>query len=388
MGLEENAVIQFLSKLDASPFLVKYLGKEYHIGEGAPTFTVNINKELNVKDLLTSTSLALGEAYMRGDLSIEGDLYEALAHFMGQMDRFSTDKNKLKKLIFTPSSKKNQEKEVTSHYDIGNDFYALWLDKTLSYSCGYFESEKDTLYDAQVHKTERILKKLYLKPGMELLDIGCGWGYLLIQAAKKYGVKGMGITLSKEQQAGFQKRIKEEGLEDLLTVERMDYRDLPNCGRTFDRVVSVGMVEHVGRDNYSQFLSCAKEVMKPGGLFLLHFISALKEHPGDPWIKKYIFPGGMVPSLREMINAAADYRFYTLDVESMRRHYNRTLLCWNANFQKHKDEVKEKFGEEFVRMWELYLCACAATFYNGIIDLHQILWTNGVNNELPMTRWY
>lgn len=388
MGLEENAVIQFLSKLDASPFLVKYLGKEYHIGEGAPTFTVNINKELNVKDLLTSTSLALGEAYMRGDLSIEGDLYEALAHFMGQMDRFSSDKNKLKKLIFTSSSKKNQEKEVTSHYDIGNDFYALWLDETLSYSCGYFESEKDTLYDAQVHKTERILKKLYLKPGMELLDIGCGWGYLLIQAAKKYGVKGMGITLSKEQQAGFQKRIKEEGLENLLTVERMDYRDLPNCGRTFDRVVSVGMVEHVGRDNYSQFLSCAKEVMKPGGLFLLHFISALKEHPGDPWIKKYIFPGGMVPSLREMINAAADYRFYTLDVESMRRHYNRTLLCWNANFQKHKDEVKEKFGEEFVRMWELYLCACAATFYNGIIDLHQILWTNGVNNELPMTRWY
>lgn len=388
MGLEENAVIQFLSKLDASPFLVKYLGKEYHIGEGAPTFTVNINKELNVKDLLTSTSLALGEAYMRGDLSIEGDLYEALAHFMGQMDRFSTDKNKLKKLIFTSSSKKNQEKEVTSHYDIGNDFYALWLDKTLSYSCGYFESEKDTLYDAQVHKTDRILKKLYLKPGMELLDIGCGWGYLLIQAAKKYGVKGMGITLSKEQQAGFQKRIKEEGLENLLTVEQMDYRDLPNCGRTFDRVVSVGMVEHVGRDNYSQFLSCAKEVMKPGGLFLLHFISALKEHPGDPWIKKYIFPGGMVPSLREMINAAADYRFYTLDVESMRRHYNRTLLCWNANFQKHKDEVKEKFGEEFVRMWELYLCACAATFYNGIIDLHQILWTNGVNNELPMTRWY
>ena len=388
MGLEENAVIQFLSKLDASPFLVKYLGKEYHIGKGAPTFTVNINKELNVKDLLTSTSLALGEAYMRGDLSIEGDLYEALAHFMGQMDRFSTDKNKLKKLIFTSSSKKNQEKEVTSHYDIGNDFYALWLDETLSYSCGYFESEKDTLYDAQVHKTDRILKKLYLKPGMELLDIGCGWGYLLIQAAKKYGVKGMGITLSKEQQAGFQKRIKEEGLENLLTVERMDYRDLPNCGRTFDRVVSVGMVEHVGRDNYSQFLSCAKEVMKPGGLFLLHFISALKEHPGDPWVKKYIFPGGMVPSLREMINAAADYRFYTLDVESMRRHYNRTLLCWNANFQKHKDEVKEKFGEEFVRMWELYLCACAATFYNGIIDLHQILWTNGVNNELPMTRWY
>ena len=132
MGLEENAVIHFLRKLDAAPFLVNYQGTQYKIGEGEPTFTVSINKELDVKELMTSTSLALGEAYMRGDLTIEGDLYEALSHFMGQMDRFSTDTSKLKKLIFTSSSKKNQEKEVTSHYDIGNDFYRLWLDETLT----------------------------------------------------------------------------------------------------------------------------------------------------------------------------------------------------------------------------------------------------------------
>ena len=388
MGLEENAVIHFLRKLDAAPFLVNYQGTQYKIGEGEPTFTVSINKELDVKELMTSTSLALGEAYMRGDLTIEGDLYEALSHFMGQMDRFSTDTSKLKKLIFTSSSKKNQEKEVTSHYDIGNDFYRLWLDETLNYSCAYFENENDTLYDAQVHKTDRILKKLYLKPGMELLDIGCGWGFLLIEAAKKYGVKGTGITLSHEQEAAFNERIQKEGLSDLLCVKRMDYRDLPQLGQKFDRIVSVGMVEHVGRENYDRFLTCADEVLKPGGLFLLHFISALKEHPGDPWIKKYIFPGGMVPSLREMISAAADHCFYTLDVESLRRHYSRTLRCWNANFQAHKDEVRKMFDEPFVRMWELYLCACAATFYNGIIDLHQILWSKGVNNELPMTRWY
>ena len=388
MGLEENAVIHFLRKLDAAPFLVNYQGTQYKIGDGEPAFTVSINKELDVKELMTSTSLALGEAYMRGDLTIEGDLYEALSHFMGQMDRFSTDTSKLKKLIFTSSSKKNQEKEVTSHYDIGSDFYRLWLDETLNYSCAYFENENDTLYDAQVHKTDRILKKLYLKPGMELLDIGCGWGFLLIEAAKKYGVKGTGITLSHEQEAAFNERIQKEGLSDLLCVKRMDYRDLPRLGQKFDRIVSVGMVEHVGRENYDRFLTCADEVLKPGGLFLLHFISALKEHPGDPWIKKYIFPGGMVPSLREMISAAADHRFYTLDVESLRRHYSRTLRCWNANFQAHKDEVRKMFDEPFVRMWELYLCACAATFYNGIIDLHQILWSKGVNNELPMTRWY
>ena len=121
---------------------------------------------------------------------------------------------------------------------------------------------------------------------------------------------------------------------------------------------------------------------------LLHYISALQEHPGDAWVKKYIFPGGVIPSLREIIHIAGDHQFYTLDVESLRRHYNKTLFCWNQNFQKHKDEVREMFGERFVRMWELYLCACAATFMNGIIDLHQILFTNGVNNDLPMTRWY
>lgn len=326
MSLPENAMIPFLRKLDAVPFLVRYEGKDYRIGDETPAFTVNIKKELSIKDLSTSTSLALGEAYMCGDIEIEGDLYHALSLFMGQMSRFSTDQKKL--------------------------------------------------------------KKLYLKPGMKLLDIGCGWGALLIRAAREYGVSGVGITLSREQQKRFEERIREEGLSDLLTVKRMDYRDLPKSGYKFDRIVSVGMVEHVGRDNYGNFLSCACSVLRPKGLFLLHFISALKEHPGDPWIKKYIFPGGVVPSLRELINAAADYQFYTLDIESLRRHYNKTLLCWNENFQKHRDEVQKMFDEKFVRMWELYLCACAATFYNGIIDLHQVLFSKGVNNELPMTRWY
>ncbi len=168
----------------------------------------------------------------------------------------------------------------------------------------------------------------------------------------------------------------------------MDYRDLPKTKRQFDRVVSVGMIEHVGRDNYREFMECVKKILVPGGLFLLHFISALQEHPGDAWIKKYIFPGGTVPSLREIIQIAGDLRFYTLDVESLRRHYNRTLLCWNHNFQEHRQEVVEMFDERFARMWELYLCACAATFNNGIIDLHQILFTSDVNNQLPMTRWY
>lgn len=386
--LEEKIMIQFLEKFDEHPFLVKIKGKEYQIGEGTPAFTVNFHKTIPLSALATSTSLALGEAYMNGDLEIEGDLYEALNHFLGQMGKFSTDEHALKKLMFTPSSKKNQRKEVSSHYDIGNDFYKLWLDDTLSYSCGYFMNEDDTLYRAQVNKVDYILKKLYLEEGMTLLDIGCGWGFLLIEAAKKYKIKGTGITLSEEQYKEFQNRIVSEGLKDYLTVKLMDYRDLPKSGMIFDRIVSVGMVEHVGRDNYQLFLDSVKQVLKPGGLFLLHFISGLSEHPGDPWIRKYIFPGGMIPSLREILSCMAEDQYHTLDVENLRPHYNRTLLCWEKNYREHIDEIRKMFDEKFVRMWDLYLASCAATFQNGIIDLHQILATKGVNNQLPMVRWY
>ncbi len=386
--LEENVLISFLEKFNQYPFLVKTNKKEYKIGDGEPEFAVKFNKEIPLSDLLTSTSIALGEAYMNGELEIEGDLYYALDHFLGQMDKFSTDESALKKLVFTSLSKKNQQKEVQSHYDIGNDFYKLWLDNTMSYSCGYFVHDDDTLYQAQVNKVDYILKKLDLKKGMSLLDIGCGWGFLLIEAAKKYGVCGTGITLSREQYKEFKKRIVNEGLESLLDVELMDYRDLPKHKKQYDRIVSVGMVEHVGRDNYQLFMDCAKRALKPGGLFLLHFISALKEHPGDPWIKKYIFPGGMVPSLREMVSCAAEDGFHTLDIENLRMHYNRTLLCWEKNYKEHLDEVKRMFDERFARMWDLYLSSCAATFHNGIIDLHQILLSNGVNNDLPMVRWY
>jgi len=388
MDTADNLMLKFLQKFDEHPFLIKMKGKEYLIGTGEPTFTVEFKKPLSIADLTRSTSLALGEAYMKGDLIIEGNLYIALDNFLGQREKFSTNTGLLKKLLFTPTSKKNQRKEVSSHYDIGNDFYKLWLDETMSYSCGYFKNEDDSLYDAQRNKVDYTLKKLYLKEGQTLLDIGCGWGYLLITAAKKYKIKGLGITLSKEQQKEFQKRIKEENLENYLTVELMDYRDLPSLGRKFDRIVSIGMLEHVGRKNYDKFIESAKKILNPGGLFLLHYISALKEFDGDPWIKKYIFPGGVIPSLREMEHLFGEYDFHTLDVESLRNHYTKTLLCWNKNFHDHLDEISKKFDTEFIRMWEMYLCSCAAIFHNGIVDLHQILVTSGINNDLPMTRWY
>ena len=370
--LEEKAMVHFLNRFTDYPFLVRWEGHEDRIGHGNPIFAVNIKDSIPVKELTDSTSLALGEAYMKGRLDVEGDLYEALDHFLGQMDRFAVNQTRLKKLLHPSNSRKNQQME----------------DETMNYSCGYFKTDKDTLYEAQVNKTDYILKKLALEKGMDLLDVGCGWGFLLIRAAKEYGVKGTGITLSREQYEGFTKRIEEEGLGGLVTVKLMDYRDLPQSGMKFDRIVSVGMLEHVGRENYGRFMDCMDKVLKPRGVFLLHYISSQKEHAGDPWIKKYIFPGGVIPSLREIISLMADHDFHVLDVENLRNHYNRTLLCWEKNFKEHEDEVREMFDQEFVRMWDLYLCSCAATFHNGIIDLHQILVSKGVNNELPMVRWY
>ena len=387
-NIEASAMVHFLERFSDHPFLIKTEDQEIRIGEGTPEFAVRVKKPLEVSKLAAGTSLALGEAYMDGDLEIEGNLYEALDRFLGQMGKFSTDRRVLKKLLYPSRTKRSQKKEVTSHYDIGNEFYKLWLDETMSYSCGYFKTPEDTLLQAQENKVEYILKKLCLKEDMELLDIGCGWGYLLLRAAKEYHVKGTGITLSEEQYRECRRRIQEEGLEGRVEVRLMDYRDMPSAGLTFDRVVSVGMAEHVGRGNYQLFIDCASSVLKDGGLFLLHFISGLKEYPGDPWIKKYIFPGGVVPSLREMLYCLAEDNFHTLDVENLRLHYNKTLLCWEKNYKEHIGEVEKMFDERFARMWELYLCSCAATFHNGIIDLHQILATKGINNELGMVRWY
>lgn len=379
-------ISQYLKDLIPVAFELETAEEFQVIGTGPAQFKVKLKKELPRRELMRSTSLALGEAYMRGDIELDKDLYEVLDLFMGEMEKFRTNRRALHSLLHTSLGIKNQKKEVTSHYDIGNDFYRLWLDETMSYSCGYFQEENNTLFEAQVGKVDHILRKLNLKSGMTLLDIGCGWGFLLKRAVQHYGVKGVGITLSEEQYKKISQEIEEEHLQDRMEVRLMDYRELEKSGMTFDRVVSVGMLEHVGRGNYECFLENVEHVMKPGGVFLLHYISAQQEHPGDPWIRKYIFPGGVVPSLREIIELLPEHGFYTLDVESLRRHYTKTLLCWRDNFLRHREEIARRYGEEFTRMWELYLASCAATFHNGIIDLHQILMSKGVNNELPMTR--
>ena len=387
--LEKKVVKKLLIKDDAeSPaesFKVKFKdGEEINVGEGDPEFTVLINGSLDKKSLMENTSLALGEAYMDKAIDIEGDLFKAINVAMSKFHEFVSDSALLKKK--RGLSKKAQKEQVRSHYDIGNNFYKLWLDDSMNYSCAYFEDSEETLYDAQRNKVDYIIKKLQLEDGMSLLDIGCGWGDLLIAAAKKHRINGVGITLSEEQYNGFKKRIKQEGLEDYLDVKLMDYRDLKDSGLLFDRVVSVGMIEHVGRENYDLFFENIKDILKDKGIFLLHFISGLREGDGDPWIHKYIFPGGIIPSLREVIYLSVEKNFHVIDVESLRQHYVKTLLYWYDNFNKEINTIEEMFDERFVRMWKMYLIACAALFNNGYLNLHQIVFSKGVNNKIPMTR--
>jgi cyclopropane-fatty-acyl-phospholipid synthase len=388
MNLMDSFLIHYLHRFDKYCFTVQLHGKEYTIGEGNPLFGIVLNKDIPKKQLLSSTSLALGEAYMREDLTVKGDLFTALACLLKQANQFSLDRSAVGRILYTSETKAVQDKQVSSHYDLGNDFYKLWLDSSMSYSCAYFKHDDDTLEQAQLNKNHYILKKLHLEKGMTLLDIGCGWGFLLIEAAREYGVKGYGCTVSKEQYKKGQERIREAGLEESVKIELLDYRDLDKMERKFDRVVSVGMVEHVGRSNYPLYMEIANHMLKDGGVFMLHYISGHDEIVESPWMRKYIFPGGTLPSLREIISIAYDNDFQIIDVESLRRHYYKTLMCWYHDFQQVRSHVAATRGEEFVRMWELYLCGCAASFYIGFIDVHEVLMTKGTNNELPMTRWY
>lgn len=389
MNVDKIFIKSFLHTFKDESFCVKFWdGDEVKVGENEPLFKIILKKPIPKKDILTSTTLAFGEAYMNGDLEVEGDFLLMLNTVLKYKDKFTTDFKGLPKIFSNLTSTKKQKEEVTYHYDIGNDFYKLWLDDTLSYSCAYFKNENESLGEAQLNKIHHLLKKLNLREGITLLDIGCGWGALLIEAAKLYKIKGLGITLSEEQFKAFKERIEKENLQDYLQVKLMDYRELEKSGLLFDRVVSVGMLEHVGRSNYDLFMKCVSKVLKKEGVFVLHYISGLYESEGDAWIKKYIFPGGVIPTLREIISLSADYKFYTVDVESLRMHYYKTLIKWAENFEKNTDKVREMFDEKFVRMWRMYLYSCAACFYTGVIDLHQIVFTKGVNNSLPLTREY
>lgn len=381
---------KLFKRLSVKPFAVRYWDDITTIyGEGEPEFTLIFNKQLSEKDIIKDVSLAFGEAYMNGDIDYEGDIRKVLDLAFSNKDLFKQEGEFLSKLArIKPKSIKKNKRDIKYHYDIGNDFYKLWLDDSMTYSCAYFEHPEDSLYQAQINKVEYILKKLNLKAGERILDIGSGWGELIIRAAKEYRVKSMGITLSEEQYRRTKERISEEKLEDLVEVELMDYRELATSGKKFDKLVSVGMLEHVGHASIPEFMRTSDKLLKPGGVFLLHSITKQFENETNAWIEGYIFPGGYIPSVREVVHTLPDYDFYIKDMESLRLHYAKTLECWADNFEKNIDRVRTKFDERFIRMWRIYLNSCVDGFRYRVVDIHQFLLEKGINNDLPMSRHY
>lgn len=380
--MKKQVMDKLFAGMKSVPFQVNYWdGSSALYGHGDSQFSITFKEKVSFSKWLKDPVMSFGEAYMDGTIEIDGtieDVIELATKNRSQIWK----KNILPKGI----SLRKQKDNIHHHYDVGNDFFSLWLDETMSYSCAYFHSPDDSLEQAQLQKIDHVLKKLQLQPGETLLDIGSGWGWLIIRAAMEYGVKTKGITLSEEQYKKSMERISELGLQNQVEVELVDYRVLAAKGEQFDKIASVGMFEHVGQQNYPAFMESVQTLLVDKGIALLHTITQPKEVPTDPWIQKYIFPGGYVPSLRQIISLLPEYEFYPIDIEDLRNHYAMTLDHWVSRYENSLDKVRGMFDERFIRMWRLYLQSSAASFRLGELHLHQILFSKGINNDLALTR--
>ena len=348
--------------------------KEYIIGKPKKQNPIKIrllDKSLHYK-LLLLPDLYLGEAYTDGSLVIEnGTLTEFLDLLMKNIGRSEINiySKIIKKILgnlryltnFNLIS--NSKSNVVHHYDISEKLYDLFLDSSRQYSCGYFKSENDSLEVAQDNKIQHIINKLNLKPNQKVLDIGSGWGTLAIEIAKKTQCEVLGITLSENQLEYSVNKVKELNLENQVRFKLLDYRELDE---KFDRVVSVGMLEHVGRKFYNKYFKKVSELLNDDGIALIHTIGSV-EPPRDPqpWISKYIFPGGYTPSLSEVARPIEKSGLIISDMEVLRMHYSHTLRHWKERFLNKKEQVLERFDEKFFRMWEFYLAGCEMTFKWG-----------------------
>jgi cyclopropane-fatty-acyl-phospholipid synthase len=353
-----------------------------------PEVILRLKTENCTKKIIRKGFLGFGEAYMEGDLEIEKDIQKLfrLVFSINFDERYLPFWQKYRPLILSflnSSSLRQAPKNISFHYDRGDEFYALYLDKTMTYSCAYFSNPDDSLEQAQLNKYEHISRKLLLKTNESLLDIGCGWGGMLIYAARKYGITGVGITLSKNQFEYANRKIEELGLQNQLKILYQDYRQLDD---KFDKIVSIGMMEHVGKKFIPTFIQKVSDLLKTGGLALLHTIGKDTPSAGDPWTFSYIFPGAYIPTLHEIVQEMGKTGFSILDVENLRLHYAKTLEKWAENFEGNVEKIRKLFDETFVRQWRLFLNSTAAGFRYGNSRLFQILGSKGLDNTLPATR--
>jgi cyclopropane-fatty-acyl-phospholipid synthase len=372
-------------------------GKELQLGsskDGSPPLVIRLRKALTPYKIAFNPDLYLGEAYMDGDLVMEqGSIYDLLE--LGMRNEalqptppagpFKAAGLKLLAAVKQHNSKARSRHNVSHHYDISNDLYRLFLDDDLQYSCAYFSSPDLTIDEAQEAKKRHIAAKLLLQPGQRVLDIGCGWGGLALGIAQQADVSVLGFTLSTEQLALARQRAAKLGLQDRVKFELIDYRDLQG---EFDRIVSVGMFEHVGTPNYPDYFGGISRLLKPDGVALVHSIgrkSGISKPNG--WIDKYIFPGGYIPSFSEVIGPIENSGLWMTDLEILRLHYAETLRHWRERFMARRGALASRYDDRFCRMWEFYLAACEACFRQGGLMVFQVQLARSIE-AVPLTRDY
>ena len=367
----------------------------YKFGSSNPHVRIKLKNKSIERKLFLNPNLYLGEAYMDEELVFEKGTIEEFINLITKCyDDFVSNNNFYKfyefiSSIFMPLQQINQlvnsKKNVAHHYDINEDLYKLFLDKDMQYSCAYFHNPNISLDQAQKDKKQHIINKLKIEENMNVLDIGCGWGGMAIEIAKSTGANVKGITLSENQFKTASERAQKEGLNDKVSFALQDYR---KENQQYDRIVSVGMFEHVGVKYFKTYFSKVNDILKENGVFLLHTIGQKsKPTATSPWIRKYIFPGGYIPSLSEVMHETQKLNINVTDIEVLRLHYAHTLSRWYQNVIENKDKIVNMFDKRFFRMWEFYLLASKYSFVNMGNVVFQIQIAKNINN-LPLTRNY
>ncbi len=374
--------------------LIDHTGRRQAFGHGEPKVTLRLADRATDWALCFNPWLKVGEAYMDGKLIIEeGTLYDLVD--IGMANTNAIESARWQRVIagfhtlarwwhqHNPVGLARQH--VAHHYDLSRRLFELFLDESMQYSCAYFLNPTMSLAEAQIAKMRHIASKLVLQPGQRVLDIGCGWGGLGIFLAKHCGVEVVGVTLSKEQHELATQRAKEAGVEKQVTFKLQDYRLESD---TYDRIVSVGMFEHVGVKHYGEFFGAVERLLKPTGVALLHAIGR-RDGPGftNPWLRKYIFPGGYSPALSEVVPFVEKTSMWITDIEVLRLHYAETLRCWRQNFERHRAEITRIYDERFCRMWEFYLIGSELSFRHSFNMVWQMQMARDIE-AVPLTRDY
>jgi cyclopropane-fatty-acyl-phospholipid synthase len=349
---------------------------------------VRIRDRRTLLGILRDPLVRFGDAYSSGQIEIEGDLIQVLELISRGGQRRENNPSlvhRIAKWVHRPrrNTFAASRDNIHHHYDIGNDFYAMWLGETMAYTCAYYPSADATLEQAQIAKMDHVCRKLRLKSGDSVVEAGCGWGSLALHMASRFGARVRAFNISREQIAFARERAREAGLSDRVEFVEEDYR---NISGHYDAFVSVGMLEHVGVDHYSQLGCVARNCMKSDGMGLIHSIGRNRAAPLQPWIERRIFPGAYPPSLKEMMQIFEPWNLSVLDVENIRLHYAMTLRHWLQRYRVAEDRIRKMFDEKFVRMWRLYLAGSIAGFETGTLQLFQVVFSPGQNNRVPMTR--